>query len=283
MKAVFVFCEGEHDIAFVSRTLIATDDFERDDTTIAQFPEFLKKILTKRFQEQAVEKVLEKVGAQKYSKMPPPVLWYALKPKKVEDQVLLLFFCAFGQDQHNAIGKFIRGVQLDLKFRREKHEDPGISSEAFAFLYDADEDGEQVKLEKWHQNYSTQFPGIAIPSESAWQRPKDSENLEVGIYILRGAEQVTGELEDIVLPLMKRHDEPLYEEAAAFVEKHWVPESATKKKRKATITVAGQIHHPSYSMAVILRDTQHLKNNALNADPSCQRIVQFFKQVCAIV
>lgn len=278
MKAILVFCEGEHDIAFVCRTLIASGDFERDDTKIGKLPGPLKNFFVKRFQERNVEKA----DAQKYSKAAPPVLWDALKLNDPGIDVRLWFFCAFGQDQHSAVGKFIRQFRQLLQYAIEGGEDTGISSAAFAFLYDADEEGITSKLAKWAQNYKEPFPSAVIPNELGWQVLEDPQKTEVGVYILRGHGQTTGELEDIVLPLMKSHNEPLYEEALGFVDKHWPPEKGAKKKRKAAITAAGQMHSPSYSMAVVLRDTPHLQDDALKIDPVCQDIVRFFKNACNV-
>lgn len=278
MKAILVFCEGEHDIAFVCRALIASGDFERDDTKIGDLPGLVKNILVRRFQEREVEKA----DARKYAKARPPVLGDALKTKESGVDVRLWFFCAFGQDQHSAVGKFIEQFKRLRDDAIERGEDSGISSMAFAFLYDADEEGVPAKLAKWRQNYKAQFPGIEDPPDAGWQSLPSGEDTQVGVCILRGAQQTTGELEDIVLPMMKTRNEPLYSDAVRFIDTHWRAGQADKKKRKAAITAAGQIHSPSCSMAVILRDTPHLQDDALRADPVCQGLVHFFKDAYAV-
>lgn len=289
MKPVLVFCEGAHDIAFLTRTLLATGDFREDKTPIAKYPAFYKEFLVNRFQQRDFEPQSKKSGkapnAENYNKLAPPVLWAALRPTNQEQQSPLWFFCAFGQDQHAAVCKFIQQIRIGLEFAREKGESTGVDADAFAFLYDADEMGEVAKLQQWHQNYAQQFPDIAVPTESGWQSWGDSGNTKIGVFILRGTNSSAddlkaGDLEDITLPLMKRHNEALYQDAGDLVDKHWPTDGKIKYKRKAAITIAGQMNHPSTSMAVILKETNHLNNELLNADLTCQRILRFFKDGC---
>lgn len=291
MKPVLVFCEGAHDIAFLTRTLLATGDFQEDKTPIAKYPAFYKQFLVKRFQERDFEpqhkKSAKAPNAENYNKLAPPVLWAALRPTNQEQTNPLWFFCAFDQDQHSAVCKFIHQVRIGLEFAREKGESTGVDADAFAFLYDADEMGEVAKLQQWHQNYTQQFPGMMFPSESGWQPWGTSGNTNIGVFILRGTNSSpddlkAGDLEDITLPLMKRHNEALYQDAGDLVDKHWPTGGKNKFKRKAAITIAGQMDHPSSSMAVILKDSEHLTTEHLNADPTCQRIVRFFKDGCGM-
>lgn len=275
MKAVFVFCEGEHDIAFLSRVLLASEEFIQDDSRLKDFPEPIQKILINRFEERHVEKV----EASKYSKMSPPVLWDALRPRDPNSEVRFWFFCAFGQNQHKAVGKFIRQVKLSVKDAQERDSSCPISSLAFAFLYDADEEGDDVKVAQWRVNYNETFVDEKPAAVAGWQANDASAKIQMGLHILCGHGQTTGDLEDIVLPLMKAQSCRLYDEASAFVDTHWNSDK-TKKKRKASITAAGQVHSPASSMAVILRDTPHLDPASLNQDAACQKIVSFFRNVC---
>lgn len=289
MNPILVFCEGAHDIAFLTRTLLATGDFQEDTTPIAKYPAFYKDFLINRFKNREFDPQHKKRGkapdAERYNRLNPPILWAALRPQRQELQAPLWFFCAFGQDQHPAVCKFIQDIRRGLEDRRQRNETTGITSDRFAFLYDADEKGEQAKLQQWQQNYAEQFPGIAVPTECGWQQWSESSPTKIGVFILRGTRSdpeviKTGDLEDITLPLMRRHNESLYQDADALINKHWPLESGDKYKRKAAITIAGQMDHPSYSMAVVLKESDHLTNEALNADLACQRIVRFFKDGC---
>jgi hypothetical protein len=292
MKPILVFCEGAHDIAFLMRTLVATGDFEEDKTPIAKYPPFYKDFLINRFKQrdfepQSGKKRSKAPNAENYNKLAPPVLWAALRPKQEQSQCPLWFFCAFGQDQHAAVCRFIQQIREGIDDWRERGESTGVDADTFAFLYDADEIGEEAKLKQWQQNYAAQFPDIATPRECGWQSWGNSGNTNIGVFILRatnfGPNGIKiGDLEDITLPLMQCHNEPLYKDASDLVDNHWPMEASSKYKRKATITIAGQMAHPSYSMAVILKESDHLFDEHLVADPSCQRIVRFFKDGCGM-
>ncbi len=275
MKAVFVFCEGETDIAFLSRVLLASGDFIRDKSAVKDFPEPINGILVNRFKKQRVEDV----NARQYFKITPPVLWDALRAVHDGNDIRLWFFNAGTQYAHQAVGQFIREVRALVKDAQERDSSCPVSSLAFAFLYDADDEGDDVKVAQWRVNYNETFMDEKPAAVAGWQPIDASAKIQMGLHILCGHGQTTGDLEDIVLPLMKAQDGLLYDEASAFVDTHWSSDK-TKNKRKASITAAGQVHCPASSMAVILRDTPHLDPASLNQDPACQKIVTFFRNVC---
>ncbi len=284
MHAIFVFCEGSHDIAFLGRVLTGVGGYSECRKKLQEFPDPLQKFLEQRLRQRPVQER----PARGVLRDDPPVLELALE-NAAEPGYLWLFLNCQGQDQHSSVRKFLSDFAklFGAPFGTEVHPHARLQGWSAVFFYDANAVGLDEKLTRFKARYEGVFGGLSTLEARSWMsasvqaREGTSIACDVGCFIFTSPGAKDGTLEDALLPILESEEVGLFRVATAFIDDHDRPECLVKRslgssRKKAIITAAAQFDHPSYSMAVFLRETKLLESETLRSNEMCQAIVKFF-------
>jgi hypothetical protein len=282
MKAVFVFCEGAHDVQFLGRALSACRDFVTIDK-VQELPAPLDGFLQARLAGEQTK--LNAISYARVNQISLPRLERVLKSAD-GSRVVMLFACE-GEGQHKKIVELLESLEKSLKARFDSAPVAGqapkkrVEQWATVLCYDADDKGIDVRVSDIQRDYGRYFGDLAGLAESKWL---DTPKGPLACIVFHGLPGGLGTLEDIVTPMIR---ERLPEEMSAserFVEatmwegclvrgKADPPAIATlTKRKKAALTVLAQFDHPSYALSVFIRDTQLLTAEALKAEAFCTSV-----------
>ena len=95
----------------------------------------------------------------------------------------------------------------------------------------------------------------------------------------------TGTLEDIIVDIVKKSQEQLFEDSSLFVSDNFPQlfknnnSASLSKQRKATITCAGQGLRPGCSLRTILENDDFLKAELFNEIPLISEFTDLLKNI----
>lgn len=116
---------------------------------------------------------------------------------------------------------------------------------------------------------------------------------------------VLTELEDVLIPLMKQNNEPIFDEAERYLDKHFdssrlfplkinvineiIVETRSDRKKdkikydksKSLIGAVAQLQRSGKSNVVCISDTDYITKDKILADANCVEIIDFFTSLIA--
>lgn len=287
-KALMVFCEGPHDVAFcrlVFGKLLKTEKFEH---RFADFPAPLNDLLKTNLENHLLQDMSLDMAHKFF--LPDSVL--RLEQDNVE-WLVLLFNCG-GKDRIDNPKGFLENY---LELSEQAAVFPGnaakvISESRYLFLYDVDDQQPQQVIEQFARNFAeiaeeswiTETPQMLEGFDNA----AVSEDKAVYLWSHKNddGEPVVVTLEDIVLPLFQSAKPELSESAEMFINEtfNWDRSSisAEAKRKKAVITALGQKKKPGGSMNVILEQSKLFKEQHLAESSYVQVFCGFLTQLMEI-
>lgn len=279
-KFIIVLCEGDHDIAFLSRLLL-TKGFYPYDKKVDQFFRPLKKMYIAALEKKEIKDI--KFKFQRHDMRVP----YAVFTK---EDTLVIFHNLSG-DGNILNGKAKNLVDSYLKLNdeilREADEYERLN---YRFLYflDADDQGVSTRLSE---------VGKILNMESNLDHYTlmNKDDYEVGCCIFHDSSCINenGKLENILLDLMKNGNDNIFEESQSFLEGNLLDElrqrkfvcniteekpdgSIQFKKEKSIISVAGQLQFSGSSNSVIIANSDYIRRNDIEENSTCQSIIKMF-------
>lgn len=310
VKAIFVFCEGPHDVAFVSNVLQVINKFkEIGKKSITELPHPLQKhYVNKNYEYEPITDIQGVVDPY----MPKSVLM-----DKDEKAYFILYPCGgLGnikswnrqKEKNLQVPKEIEKLKQvitdeleKIKFREELSETKKLSfnyknkeipivemiavEPVFGFVVDADDDLAEARLKQIKENYEKYFGDrtFNIQGVNEWNTEKN-----LGLFIFHREADKKGSLEDLVVNLLQEketytkffpHFESKIQITSPNDKEHL---SAVKIKRdKSALCSSGQHSYAGSSLAVILADSDKvfLDESKIESDPQCQAIAKFFQDV----
>lgn len=265
-----VFCEGQHDIAFLSK-LLFLEGYKKYDKKLSSFCSPFGEQFMSILKETNISD--RKLGFQTVYKVPSVSLY--------KDSNLVLFH-NMGGDGRTEERKEV------LKVYRELKGDDDFSSNYefdYKFLYflDADDISITERVASLNDELSLDTPivhgNVITSNNSKW-----------GCYIFHDTED-SGVLEDLLLSLMKPSNERIFEESKKFIDTIGMCENRQKeyvchkdtyktakkfKEKKSLISIAGQLQFSSMSNAVIIANSDYIKRSDIVDNPYCKDIISLF-------
>lgn len=288
MKEIILsLCEGPHDVAFVYRTL-RSYGFEHFNKRIEDYPspigDFLKKEAHKENLEQLTLEelrlgLLPSCAMQHGNSL---VLLYALggDTRKPQRKRLIDTIRSFSPGEHDS-REFIIGEPMSYKV---------------LYFYDADQMGVDKRLKDISDEIS-EFFCSDVAAISGNGECVTSGGITVGAYIFAN-EEGTGTLENILLPLMIRDNEAIFEAAETFIDHHHTPERMSRLKiktgndgkpkeerekkkgkfdrSKSLIGIVGQLQNPGATNQVTIQHSDYLTLRKIQSSPICNDIARMF-------
>jgi hypothetical protein len=260
MKAVFVFCEGNHDVTFVVRSLGQVAKAAWVGDPIGKLPSplgpvsdpanptkpKLESLIAKRYS----NRTLNDLRLQAAAHAPPPAFEAIVK---TNDTIYVLIRC-HGDGAAQAAIDLLADVNAVLN--------PAFGTDmkeiAAAFLFDADESLFQ-RESTFASEYAALLHGVSPPTHGGWVKGTH----RVGLYVFHDQANKKGTLEELLAPLVSTEWNARWQGADSYLNAYAQPADPEKEKRaewlKAQINVTGQFLFPGDPM------TQVLSRNGLPA------------------
>lgn len=283
MKAVFVFCEGNHDVTFVVRSLgqVARATWVGDpigrlpsplgpvaDPTNPTRPK-IESLIAKRYS----SRTLDDLRLQEAAHAPPPSFEAIVK---TSDTLYVVIRC-HGDDAAQSAIDLIADVNslLHPAFGTD------VKQVAVAFLFDADESLSQ-REETFATQYAALLQGTAAPMHDKWVNGSH----RVGLYVFHHENDQKGTLEELIAPLIENEWQARWKGADEYLNAHAEETDPVKKKRsewlKAQINVTGQFLFPGDPMSIVISRPNGSKPGLSNAHfvgKESKSLVDFLQRV----
>lgn len=274
-KIIIAFCEGSHDVAFVTRVLM-TFDFKKYNEKIKNFAEPLNKQFEKELSEIKISD--KKLGFQNPS--------YRLPSIALQKNNTLILIHNLGGDgrvaERNSLLELYQGLKGDDDFTKD------LAYEIrFAYFFDADEVGVQERINQFKNEVG--FTGD-LNNGQYFER----NGYEWGCYIFHSTTGESGTLEDLLLSYIDSNHPILKVNALSYLDQSTIPEDRCKEyvfhdgiesykgpskfyKKKSIFSVLGQLQFSGMSNAVIIKNTDLFKSENIMRCQHCRIIVGLFE------
>jgi hypothetical protein len=288
-KAVFAICEGSQDVAFLYR-LFSADGYKKYNKKIVDFPRPISGYLKKSFQSTDYENLKLEESWQK--PLPQEVL--------VKDDTLVLLYGVGGADKKETrkdMLKCIAGFSILPDDNDALY--PGKALQyALIYFFDANDKGLKVR-EKSIKEEIGEVLGVEVPMLASGDTLQSIKGLLVGCYIF-ARDDGYGKLEDIIIPLMQKDNEEIFQKAADFLklkdesrltrlklvkntdgelEERYSTKKHDFDEKKSQIGITGQLQISGKSNAVIIRDTDYIKLQKIRDNHLCRNILNFINSL----
>lgn len=253
MKAVFVFCEGNHDVTFIVRSLGQVEGATWVGDPIGRLPSPLgpvpdptnpikpkvESLIARRY----TARTLNDLRLQAAAHATPPAFEAIVK---THDTLYVLVRCHGDGAAHTAIG-----LLDDVKTMVRPEFGTDVKEIAAAFVFDADDSLAQREA-TFAAEYAALLNGVQPPSHGRWVNGP----CPVGLYVFHDAATQSGTLEEIVAPLVAAEWGSRWHEAGFYLDNHAEPADPVSNRRsellKAQINVTGQFLFPGDPMSVVI-------------------------------
>lgn len=276
MRAVFVFCEGAHDVTFVTRSLGRVANARWLGDPIGQLPSPLGPIpdpaqparpkLESLIARRHARRTLDELRLQEAAHAPLP----AFEAIVQAGETLYVLMRCHGDGAARASIELLDDVDAVLAFGTR------IKQIAAAFLFDADASVE-TRAASFATEYAALFGAVEAPGHDAWVRGRH----RVGLHVFHDEATGGGTLEELLAPLVAAQWGARWAGAHDYLDTHADPGDPVSVKRserlKAQINVTGQFLFPGDPMSIVLArrglDGEHF------GGPASQALVSFLQRV----
>ncbi|MDZ7880680.1 MAG: DUF3226 domain-containing protein [Saprospiraceae bacterium] len=293
MKITWLFCEGPHDAGFLTRILTTFGYLDKSSKYTLETIEKANKPLY----------TLLNVYLRQYASLGYKLDKLPSRPsifrKNEEEDTWILLYLTDGNTNFQKVYDILRPFLL-AQLSSNSNPFKGIST-AIAFFNDADNGldnaieefkkaiekaytKEQQKLEPKNLSYEqplTLFQNL--PTDLAITHILTRENTNIfekqGYYILC-KDDLTGKLEDIILPLMIEGNVDVFDKSDKFISDNKINDKLDIQK--ATIGAAGQLEMAGYANGVYIQKSSYLTKEKIETNSKCQEIIAFINEMTDI-
>lgn len=245
MRAVLVFCEGNHDVEFAKRSLAVVAGARLRTEPIKSLPSPFgpgaasKSVISLHYASRALDTVSLRAAAHSA----PPTFEALLEL----DGTLFCLINCHGDGAAATAMKLLSDIESQLPFGVD------VTDLAAAFLFDADAQGLGPRTARFAADHGPLLrPGVA-PAHATWVR---GTTVPVGLYVFHDQATQTGTLEDILSPMVGAEWPARWQAAGSYVSMHALPGDpvlrTTAEQLKAQICITGQFLFPGDPMTQVL-------------------------------
>jgi hypothetical protein len=286
MRAVLVFCEGNHDVAFATRSLGALADAEFIDKPIKELPTPLSTrinpknpispiysgIIADRYHDRKVEdrRLRNAVHA-------PTPTFEALVKDPADGTLYVMLRC-------HGSGAALEVTALVERMRSLMSIGSDVDSVALAVILDADDQGVGGCEASFSSAYAAclESGSAGAPRHGQWVMGKHGP---MGLFVFHDPSSPTrtGTLEDVLAPLVHEQWPEKWAGAEAYLRAHAEPADRLHRRpsahKKARIGVTGQFMFPGGPMTEVIRDRKVGLSNERFKGPVSRALVEFLRAV----
>lgn len=295
-------CEGPHDVAFLSRLLCA-DGYTKYKEVLSLFPQPLDKWFTTiskklRIEELSLNRVYDDIkavlpsGAMENKERNHLVLLYSMNGDKQTDKRKQVI---------EMLESWTHSPDDEKEFSLLEESSERGNNYGLILLFDADENGVNSRIEEAKEELSKYFPIANNITDNGDIVAKDKDdNIKIGVYIFANPATGTGTLENILLPIMKKDNELMFDDAEVFLKKHYDesrlkqlvfkmhPQDGVIEKRdnknkyypiKSIMGVVGQLQNSGSSNTVCIEKADYITLEKIKNSHICQHILNMFSKL----
>lgn len=269
IDALFIFCEGPHDSAFLKMILGKVMGYTIRDLKFSEMPSPFHHLFETSVRTHAAQDM--SLGMAHKFFLPDTVF--------CKENRFIFLFNSGGQDQYlkiqTLLSKFLPLYQQAKTFARDADQ-PVAQSVAYLFSYDADHEGIDQTAAKLKAGLESIDDTDFLAG--SWQKSNHSDFARTmndkAIFVWANSAG-TGTLEDILLPLFLQNDNQIMQKAEAAMTEmfEWKRDHPSKKRavaesakfQKAVLTTAGQRKTPGSSLNVVLAHSKMITTAALKS------------------
>ncbi|MCX8480924.1 MAG: hypothetical protein ORN58_03305 [Sediminibacterium sp.] len=290
-QIIIALCEGPHDVSFINRILKTAGFISNEKMKLNQFPTPMNKLMASEFSKTDVEQL----NLQELRKgvLPTHTL------QKEDNWVFL--YSIDGDSKKKVRITIINNLKANIRQAGEIKGDRGNVDTQFSvvYIFDADYKGVAARLAEVLNEVKEVFTTLTANIFPANSTFATVEKIKIGCHIITGADNNTGKLEDILMPLMKSGNEVIFDNAETYLDTNFdqtrtfplklsiannvVTEKRSEKKRdtdfdiqKSIIGITGQVQRSGKSNTTYISDTDYLTLDKINTNKKCQDIINFF-------
>jgi hypothetical protein len=285
-KIVFILTEGDHDTAFIYRILKANGLETHHKIAIKDYPYPLNALITKSLMFTPIEELnMEKNARSRF--LPSYIM------KNGENIVCIYRSGSISNEKVRT--DFIKSIN-DLNIQDPDSIQTLTAQVSVLFFFDADDEGIDSRIEQIiKKELKISFPKADNIDELVHKEIRLVEDVYVGGFIFTEADKTKGKLEDILIPLMKRENEDIFEKAEYFLDIHesttlfngkvkYKDEAKTVKQKinkkdydykKSLVGTVGQLQMSGKSNTVCISDADYLNDEKIKSDATCVDIYEF--------
>lgn len=272
---IISFCEGQHDIAFLSRILLI-NGFETYKNKIKDFPsplniQFKNKLASKNIAD-------TKLGFQANYIIPAVAL--------CKNNTIVLFH-NLGGDGRLKERKEVLNMYINLIGDSNEDEFTSAPKMLFRFIYffDADDKGINSRVTELNNE-------LNLSQSVEHNKIVEIDGHEWGCYVFHKDDD-SGDLEDILIDLMVKDNEDIFSSCEKYLKINELEEDRKKeyvctseseeyktqckyKHKKSLISVAGQLQFSGMNNSVIIAKSDYIKKRDLEENNHCLNIKKLF-------
>jgi hypothetical protein len=274
-KIIIAFCEGQHDIAFLSKILFV-DGLMPYNKKIKDFIKPLNKQFIKKLP-------IKKIGDKKLGFQPeymiPSVALYK------DEKILVLLHNLNGDGKATERNKILSMYQ---KMQSEEDDFTNFNLNfRFLYFFDADDKGIETRVDEINSE-------LNLSDKLKHNKVNTIGTYEWGCYVFHKDED-NGDLEDILLDLMKPSNESIFTNSLSFLTTNALTDDRQKeficndkeekykdrvkfKEKKSIISIAGQLQFSSMNNSVIIAKSDYIKKSDISSNRHCIDISKLFSE-----
>lgn len=291
IKAIVALCEGKTDVAFLRR-LLEADNYHDYKEVVANIPKPLG--LGGKKGESYFSKKLKSYDYDSSKLRDRPVLPLILKRVEGQSLSFILLYDMNGMNRVKNYREIIKDFQgLSLKSGNDEDYESSLFKMdiALAFIFDLDDKTKADRISYLRETYAESISELQYLSET---KPIiDSKHFKgVGYHFFCEEAGQKGNLEDLILPMMKEGKEALFNKAEQFLncegafirkkESNLAEKDENKTEsdfKKSLIGVVGQLETSGVNNADIIKITKYLDKDKFKRSTQCAAILKFIRNL----
>ncbi|MBL0687051.1 MAG: hypothetical protein JJV94_04405 [Sulfurospirillum sp.] len=141
----------------------------------------------------------------------------------------------------------------------------------FLYFFDADDKGISTRVKEINEE-------LKLNDKLSHSEIKEIDSCEWGCYIFH-KDKDSGDLEDIILDLMKPNNETIFNNSSSFLTNNPLDEKRCRrfKEKKSIISIAGQLQFSGVNNSVIISKSDYITCTDISDNEQCQEIIKLFQ------
>lgn len=266
-KIISILCEGPHDVAFITKILKSNGFTNNEKLKLSEYPTPINKLLINEATNTKVEDL--NIQEVRQSLLPSSTLQ--------RDESIYLFLFSLGGDSKKAARTDYLKKLSDFIPREEGEIDPFPDIElGLIYFFDADDKGITSRVQKINDEIKSVINNFELKENNQIVTFK---RFKIGCYIFADEETEKGNLENIVLPIMKHQNEQIFDDAEKFLDQHFSKDRCKSKydKSKSIIGLCGQLQKSGGSNVVCIAQSDYINDDKILQNKTCVNIIDFIE------
>lgn len=283
-NVIFILTEGDHDSAFIYRILKA-NGFSSYSKIIGDFPTPLNKFLQIDVKNISIPEVHLNVAKSRF--FPSEVL--------SKGSNLILIYSIGGESKSSLRISLVKALSAFNSQDPDALQGAPNMNMSVLYFFDADNVGVAYRIKQVEE----ELEGIFHDKECRLSNMNLANISEInfGVHVFTEPNKDQGMLEDIIIPLMKKDNDEIFDAAMSFLSIHnntrlfknkltYGQNTSVIKKvngqkyaiKKSLIGTVGQLQKSGKSNTICIREADYLDEHKITTSSTCTNIFEFISK-----